>query len=179
MDFVVLCWLFAVAITIHNTEEALYLPAWSVTAGRWHSHVSAPVFRFAVVVLTLAGYLLAVLVTLMGKQSIPAYLIGGYALAMLLNVIMPHTVATLALRRYAPGLATGLILNLPVTAMLLYQGLSTGWITLETFVWVAPLVVLSILASLPILFAIGRRVFVDTLNSAPDHGTNEQNSARE
>ncbi len=179
MDFVALCWLFAVAITIHNTEEALYLPAWSVTAGRWHSHVSAPVFRFAVVVLTLEGYILALLVTLTGRQSISAYLIAGYALAMLLNVIMPHAAATLVLRRYAPGLGTALVFNLPVTVLLIDQGIRTEYIALDTFVWAGPLVVLGVLASLPILFALGRRLSVDTLNSATDQGTNEQNSARE
>ena len=29
-------WLFPAAITVHNLEEAIWLPAWSRTAGRWH-----------------------------------------------------------------------------------------------------------------------------------------------
>jgi hypothetical protein len=33
MDFVSLSWLFALAVTLHNVEEALFLPAWSRKVG--------------------------------------------------------------------------------------------------------------------------------------------------
>jgi len=36
MSFSVLTWAFVVAVTIHNLEEALYLPKWSRAAGRFH-----------------------------------------------------------------------------------------------------------------------------------------------
>jgi hypothetical protein len=44
--------LFPVAITVHNLDEAVWLPAWSRTAGRWHVGVGAFEFRLAVAVLT-------------------------------------------------------------------------------------------------------------------------------
>ena len=40
MDFILIAWLFALVVTLHNLEEAIWLPDWSQTAGRWHSPVS-------------------------------------------------------------------------------------------------------------------------------------------
>ena len=52
MSFSVLTWTFVVAVTIHNLEEALYLPKWSRAARRFHHPVGTTEFRFAVIVLT-------------------------------------------------------------------------------------------------------------------------------
>jgi hypothetical protein len=46
----------AVTETIHNAEEAVWLPAWSQTAGIWHPPVGAFEFRFAVIAVALAVY---------------------------------------------------------------------------------------------------------------------------
>jgi len=158
MNFITLAWLFALAITIHNLEEAIWLPGWSQNAGRWHRRVDAGEFRFAVSVLTVLAYMAAALTAVSGKDSAGAYLIAGYALAMLLNVVFPHVVATVVLRRYAPGTATALLLNLPVTALLLNQAFHEEYIHLRKFAWMGPLVVVCIMASIPLLFALGRRI---------------------
>jgi hypothetical protein len=157
MTYPILSGLFALAITLHNLEEALWLPRWSQSAGRWHRAVAAGEFRFAVGVLTALAYVAAGLSAVAGKESAGAYFIAGYALAMLMNVLFPHLLATLILRRYAPGTATALLLNLPITVLLLYQGLQEGYIRLSTFMWAGPLVVAAILGMIPLLFAIGRR----------------------
>ncbi len=156
MSFTLLCWLFAVSITLHNLEEALWLPQWSQSAGRWHHPMGTREFRFALGVLTALAYGAAYLAAVSGKETVGAYLISGYALAMLMNVFFPHLLATLIMRRYAPGMATALLLNLPVTLPLLYQGFQQSYIRLSTFMWAGPLVVAAILGSIPILFAIGR-----------------------
>lgn len=155
MGFAQLSWLFAVAITLHNLEEGIWLPAWSRTAGRWRQRTSAGVFRFAVIVLTLLAYIVAYIATSSGKNSIGAYLITGYALAMLLNVLLPHVLATLSLRRYAPGTATALLLNLPITVLLIRAALQEGYVHMAQFVWTGPLVALALLLSIPALFAVG------------------------
>lgn len=156
MTYPLLCWLFVAAITIHNMEEALLLPRWSQSAGRWHHPVGEREFRFAVSVLTALAYIAAVLSVVGGKETVGSYFIAGYALAMLANVFFPHLLATLVMRRYAPGTATALLLNLPVTVLLLYQGFQQGYIRLPTFLWAGPVVVAAILASIPLLFSIGR-----------------------
>jgi len=111
--FIILAWLFAAVVAIHNLEEAAFLPAWSGQAGRWHRRVGASEFRFAVFVLTVLAGVAALIATVQGRESFGAYVLTGYALAMLLNVAFPHLLATLAMGRYMPGTATALVLNLP------------------------------------------------------------------
>ncbi|MCG6536697.1 MAG: HXXEE domain-containing protein, partial [Syntrophales bacterium LBB04] len=156
MDFVLLSGLFALAVTAHNLEEALLVPTWSQSAGRWHHPVGAREFRFAVAVLTVFAYVAVYLAVVGGKEGVGAYLLAGYALAMLLNVAFPHVLATLVMRRYAPGTLTALLLNLPVTVLLLHQGLQEGYVQAHRLAWVGPLVVVVIVAAIPVLFAIGR-----------------------
>lgn len=42
------------------------------------------------------------------------YIYLGFILMMCLNSIFPHLIATMVLKRYAPGTLTGLLLNLPI-----------------------------------------------------------------
>lgn len=158
-DYNTLAVLFAVAITIHNLEEAIWLPGWSENAGRWHKTVNAASFRFAVTVLTLFAYGVVAAAMVNGKQSVGAYLLAGYALAMCLNVFMPHLVATIALRKYAPGTLTALLFNLPVTFLILKLSIEQQDIILERFYIVGPIIVLSILVSIPFLFRLGNLLF--------------------
>jgi len=77
----------------------------------------------------------------------------------LLNVIFPHLIATIALKKYAPGLVTALLLNLPITAGLLYFAIIEQYIDLTKFYIIGPAVTVGILASIPILFTIGKKIF--------------------
>lgn len=158
MTFDTLTWAFVLAVAAHNLEEALWLPAWSQRAGRWHYPVGAEEFRFAVVVLTAAAVGAALLAHVGGKGSIGAYLISGYALAMLLNVVFPHMLASLILREYAPGTLTALLLNLPVCALLLEHALRERYVEARVLLWAGPLVVAAVAGSVPLLFAVGRMV---------------------
>ncbi len=154
MKFKTLAWIFAISISIHNLEEAVYLPDWSKSAGFWHHPVEATEFYFAVIVLTLFAYVAVFLAVRGGLKSLGAYLVSGYGLAMLLNVFFPHLLATIALWRYAPGTGTGLLLNLPVTSLLIYKALKEGYIEKTRFFVIGPLIVLGILGSIPVLFSI-------------------------
>jgi uncharacterized protein with HXXEE motif len=156
MSFSALSWAFVLAIAMHNLEEAVWLPAWSQRSGRWHPTVGAAEFRFAVIVLTAAGAAVALAASIGGKGSLGAYLLSGYALAMLLNVVFPHVLVTLAMRTYAPGTLTALLLNAPVCALLLEAALRERYVDHGVFLWAGPLVVLAILGAIPLLFAVGR-----------------------
>ncbi|MGJ4950754.1 HXXEE domain-containing protein [Bradyrhizobium sp. HKCCYLS20291] len=168
MSFIALAWMFAAAITVHNAEEAIWLPAWSRDAGKWHIPVGPRPFRFALFVLTIMAAGAVSLAALQGKQSLGAYALCGYALAMLVNVAIPHVLATVALGRYAPGTGTALLLNLPVTSMLLRAALVEGYIDGATFTWVGPLVALGIAASVPVLFRLGQALFGGRSEAAGD-----------
>ena len=74
------------------------------------------------------------------------------------NAIFPHMMATVIMRRYAPGTLTVLLLNLPVSVLLLHQALQEGYVTWLTFTWAGPLVVVCIMVLIPIMFAIGKRL---------------------
>jgi hypothetical protein len=154
MGFDALALAFAAAVALHNAEEALFLPSWSKTAGRWHVPVGAREFRFAVATLTGLAFSLAVWAN--AGSVAGAYLVSGYGLAMALNSVAPHLAATLALRRYAPGTATALLLNLPISLALIRAGLLEGRIEWSRFLWAGPLTVAGLLASIPALFALGR-----------------------
>ncbi len=156
MTYSTLGWLFAFAATLHNAEEALLLPKWSTHTNRWQVPVGAFEFRFAVAVLTLLAYGITYLSSIRSPQSIAAYALAGYALAMLLNVFVPHILATITLRQYAPGTATAVLFNLPVCSMLLYVGFQDRYIDTDKFVLYGPTCVALILASIPMLFLIGR-----------------------
>ena len=94
--------LFLVAFTLHNLEEAFFLPAWSKIS-RFQKTVEPKVFRLAVTVITFLAYSIGALYLLWPSNIYFQYLQTGLIGAMLLNVIAPHVVATIAERKYAPG----------------------------------------------------------------------------
>ena len=154
MGFAALALAFCAAVTVHNVEEALFLPDWSRAAARFRAPVGAFEFRFAVAALTLVAYACAALAAT--GAAFGAYLVCGYALAMAANAFVPHLVATLALRRYAPGTATGLLLNLPIGAALVAAAAAEGRSAWATFVWAGPMTTVALAAVIPALFALGR-----------------------
>ena len=99
MNWPTLVWVFAAALTVHNAEEAVWLPAWSQKKGYWRISATIAEARFVLLSLTIVCYLCAALAT--AGNSIGSYLICGYALVMLLNVFVPHIIATVALRECA------------------------------------------------------------------------------
>jgi len=110
--------LFLLAFTLHNVEEALWLPQWSRYAARFHKEVARNEFHFALIVITMLGYLITFLY-LYFPCSIVRFTYLGFVLMMCLNSVFPHLIATVVLRRYAPGTITGLFLFLPVGSALI------------------------------------------------------------
>jgi hypothetical protein len=153
-----LAWLFTAGVLAHNLEEALYLPAWSRTAGRWHAPVGRREFAFAVTVLSGVLVVLATLAFSAEAKSLWAHLFTGYVFAMVVNVLVPHVAGTVALRRYLPGTATAVLFNLPLGGLFLHQALAQGFVDGSRLVWFAPATAVLLLASIPLLFALGRRL---------------------
>ncbi|MGE0315438.1 MAG: HXXEE domain-containing protein [Lautropia sp.] len=157
MTLTVLAAIFIACVLLHNVEEALLLPAWTARHPRWHPRVGASEFRFAVAILSVALVATALAAALRGPQSAAAYLVFGFVFAMAINAVFPHLAASLAVRDYMPGTATGLLLNLPVGGLLLHRALGEQWVSLRHMLWVAPAVSLALVASIPLLFSLGRR----------------------
>ncbi len=94
-----------------------------------------------------------------GPHSLLAYLLFGYVFAMSANALFPHLAASLVMRRYMPGTATGVLLNLPLGCALLYRAVAQNWVSPSTLLWAAPAVAVILLAAIPALFSAGRRIF--------------------
>ena len=156
MSFGNLQWLFPIVVTLHNAEEAIWLPGWSKRAVLWHSPVAPGSFRFSVAVLTVLAFVITWLSAELGKQTVWAYLVFGCMVVTLANVLIPHVALTVALRSYMPGVATGVVLNLPVLSLLvvmaLKEGYVSGWKAAEYSAGVAGLLLLFI----PALFKSGK-----------------------
>jgi glycopeptide antibiotics resistance protein len=156
LSFRDLLWLFPIVETLHNAEETIWLPGWSKRAVLWHSPVTPGSFRFAAAVLTILAFAVTWLSARSGKQTVWTYLAFGYMAAVLANVLIPHIALTVALRSYMPGVATGVVLNLPVLSLLvvmaLKEGYVSGWKAAEYSAGVAGLLLLFI----PALFKSGK-----------------------
>jgi len=158
MSLPTLGWLLTLGVVLHNTEEALYLPAWSTLAGKWYRPIAARTFRIAIILFSGIILFLTALTSHSASNGAAAYIMAGYVLAMVLNALFPHVLATLVSGRYMPGTATALLLNAPLGLLYLHQALAQHRIDLRTFLWTGPAIVLAIVMILPLLFAIGRKL---------------------
>jgi hypothetical protein len=150
-------WVLAISETLHNIEEAIWLPAWSHTAGMWHPSVTAFEFRFAVIATTLLFYGVIWYFSRYGTNA-SIYLLGGALVIILFNVFIPHLIATIALSQYAPGAISGILFNIPVTLYLLRRGMREGFFTPRELV--LGTIVFTVVAGtlLPVSFAVGRLI---------------------
>lgn len=149
--------LFCFAITLHNLEEAIWLPAWSQQASRFQKPVTEGEFRFAVTIITGLAYLSAVSYMLWPRVDLAKWIFVGFLGSMIVNAIFPHLIAALSMKRYAPGLATGLLLNIPVNVFILYRMQGEN-IVLPSEILLSTLVVgVVILSLIPLLFKMGKK----------------------
>jgi len=151
--------LFILGFSLHNIEEALWLPEWSKHAKTFHQEITANQFRFAVIMITAIGYLITFQYLIFAERSIISqYLYLGFVLMMILNTIFPHLIATIALKKYAPGLLTGILLNVPIGLYILIDKIHVGkslLLLLISTVFVTVIVLLLI----KIFFRIGKELF--------------------
>lgn len=155
MSFQTLAWAFPVAITLHNAEEALWLPGWSERAGLWKTPVSAGVFRWVATILTVFAFVVTGLSVGSGRQTVWTYLTFGYMVAMLANVLIPHAAASIMLRSYTPGLVTAVALNLPVLSLLVMLALKEGYVSGARAMAYSAGVTGLLLLSIPMMFKLG------------------------
>jgi len=151
--------IFLICFTLHNIEEAVWLPEWSKYAGRFHPQTGKNEFKFAVTVVTLSGYLITYAFWKWGSSNeIIRYLYLGFVMMMCFNAVFPHLTAAVVLKKYAPGLLTGIFLNLPVG---LYVVFFSNPEHLELHKLILGFAVYSgaTLLSLRPLFKIGRKFF--------------------
>jgi drug/metabolite transporter (DMT)-like permease len=156
MDLLVM--LFCIAITLHNLEEAIWLPAWSQQASRFQKPVTEGEFRFAVLVITGLAYLAAISYFIWPQAELVKWIFIGFLGSMIMNALFPHLIATLIMKKYAPGLGTALLLNIPVNALILSHMYTENTVTTWELVLSTVVVGGLILSLIPLLFQAGRKI---------------------
>jgi hypothetical protein len=134
-------------IALHNGEEALsagrILPLMQARAPEMFQSFVATLrplhFLFAIAIVTIAAFVIAY-----GGRPAPdnarGYAILALQSTMLLNV-GSHVAVAIALRGYAPGVATALLINAPFSWYLLRRAWRERWYSHRAMLWLAPLAV--------------------------------------
>lgn len=149
---------FPLAITLHNAEEALWLPQWSKHAKKFHKPVNKDEFRFAVIIITLLAYLASCAFMFFPKVLICKYFYFGFLGAMIINIFSPHLIATAVLRKYCPGLITGAFLMMPCNSMIIWYSINNRIINSYEIAISTVVVGILLLVLIPVLFNLGRKL---------------------
>lgn len=152
-DYLVL--FFCLAITLHNIEEAIWLPKWSQQSSRFHKPVTPGEFHFAVIFITILAYLSAFSYLYLPQSDFAKWIFTGFLGSMIFNAIFPHLIATIIMKKYAPGLLTGLFLNLPINSLIIYQMFAKDLINWKELILSTFGVGAFLLALIPFLFKVG------------------------
>jgi hypothetical protein len=157
-------WLFPISFTIHNIEEAFWLPDFSKSAGKFHKPVDTFEFVFALIFITLLSIVITFLFYNNGKQSLACYLYFAFNFGMLINVFYPHLVATIFLKKYCPGLITGILFLTPSTVYILTYGYQNQYFLFPQFWIIMVPFAFVVVSSIPILFKVGKYIKKRYLN---------------
>ena len=150
--------LFLLSFTLHNIEEALWMPKWKQDKVRFLRPAPKNEFYFALIVLTSLSYLAVCLLALYPEQRFFTYIFTGFLGAMIFNAIFPHIAATIALRKYAPGAITAVLLMLPINGLILFYMASSGIVNVYEILLSTLGVGIPMMVSLPLLFWMGRKL---------------------
>lgn len=147
--------LFLFSITLHNIEEALWLPQWSKYAMKFHKQVEKNEFHFAVLIITLIAYLSTSLFMFFPNVLLFKYLYFGFVGAMIINTIFPHLIATIVMKKYSPGVITGMLLQIPVNSLIIVKSINSGVLSSYSLLLSTVVVGALLLLIIPVLFKIG------------------------
>jgi len=149
---------FCLAITLHNLEEAIWLPKWSQQSSRFQKPVTSNEFYFAVIFITILAYLSAFSYLYMPESALAKWIFIGFLGSMIINAFFPHLIATVLMKKYAPGLLTGLLLNTPINSLVIYQMFSRNLIIWKELLFSTFIVGIILLALIPFLFKMGSKI---------------------
>lgn len=124
--------IFMFCLTLHNVEEALWFTEWRMnTVPNSRRSPKKQNFIFAVLGITILGYLATGLHILYPDNTIIEFCYIGFVGSMLVNAIVPHLLLTLRYKKYCPGVLTGCFLLIPFNTIILYNAISSHLKTSE------------------------------------------------
>ncbi|MEZ4906887.1 MAG: HXXEE domain-containing protein [Saprospiraceae bacterium] len=122
MELKTLIMLLPLAFTLHNIEEVLGMEKWTKSIPSYiHKPVTTKQFGIAVLLFSILGFIIIYTKSYFHTEKDYYFVITGFAGMIFLNVFLPHLLATIILRKYSPGIITGLFINLPLSILILYK----------------------------------------------------------
>jgi uncharacterized protein with HXXEE motif len=130
----VLLWLVPIFITIHNLEEAVFMPAFlekrNYSIPSPMSVLLPPItyeqFLVALFIVTAIPYVIAW--RAVQQRAVAVHMLLCLQIIMLINVIA-HVATALFIGGYAPGVVTALAINLPFSICFLRLAVSEMWVS--------------------------------------------------
>ena len=156
-----LLWLVPVIITVHNLEEALFMPAFlqarNSSIPDFLRGLIPPItyrqFLIALLVFTAMPYVIPLLGHLDRERSAGVYLLLGLQVVMLYNVLA-HVMMAAVMGGYAPGVVTAVVFNLVFSVYLLRRAFAEGWISRRAIVLLFPIGLIIHALGLPSLIVL-------------------------
>ncbi len=149
------CLAFAGAATLHNLEELLTYRAWIASGAAPFPDNCAAGFPVALALFTALLWIVSLAAMRSQAGRFSHHCVSALALGILINAFVPHLTFSLYRFAYAPGLATAILLNIPICLLLLGRALRSGRVSprsLVVFSAVAlPLLVAGIAATLALM----------------------------
>lgn len=149
--------IFMLCLTLHNVEEALWLTEWRIkTMPNSRRSPKKEHFIFAVLGITVLGYLVAGLFSLYPDNLYFEHAFIGFVGAMLVNAIAPHLLLTIKYKKYCPGVFTGCLLLIPFHIIILSNALNEHLKISEIIV--ATLIVgMALLVAIPFFESVAKK----------------------
>lgn len=126
--------LFGVGVTLHNVEEAVYLPGW------FRAHVKLPfepdqrIYWVLTSLVSVVVWVPIVGVCVAPESTRFQIVLSGFALLMVVNVVVPHLALSVIKHSYSPGTGTAILFNLPLGVLLIREQLSGGAMS-QAYLW--------------------------------------------
>ncbi len=164
--------LFAIAVTLHDIEEALWLPGWIRAHVRTRFDPNPKAYCIATSLITVVVWIATLAAGFWPDVQSYQFVLSGFAFAMGFNAIAPHLWMSLIRRSYMPGVITGVLLNLPLALFLIHAELRSCSVSRLLFYWQTILyaVLLGLVAfgSLAALHFLYGKFETSTKRHAPD-----------
>ena len=154
-------WLLIPVMAIHNLEEWATFPAYGSISPSLTPHGVEPPWRVlevAWVIVTVLPSALVIAAAGARHSRLFDTLVCWVASIYLANAFIPHAIDLVIGRKYAPGVATALLLNLPFCALLLRQAAREHYLTPRQVVVVGAVGFVSIVPVLLVVFAIASTI---------------------
>lgn len=155
-----LLWFVPIFITIHNIEEALFMPAmiearktaFPKAFSEWLSPVaSARQMFIGLLIVTVIPYLIAWNAD--WESGLRGKMLLCLQAAMFINVLA-HVGMTIFIGGYAPGVVTAVLLNLPLSLYLFHRARQAEWVSISSLIRIGFIGLLLHAVALPVIILL-------------------------